>query len=432
MMASSDEAAIDRMCIQCDGPDCSAWGPSKRCSRCLRDYYCSKNCQIADWKEHKAYCKAPVKTSFEKIMASGVDEDKINAVLQTVGGTGDGDNIEAVNTECPICFATPPNNAVVLSACRHSFCYSCLFEWQKHVSLEASLNQRIRVGKSGTPCPYCKSTETEDVEEDLLHRADLLLVGVNLPVNSEKQKESLKKQALSCVDKVLMGKNAKMDAYVTKAKILLALGLHSEAMRAVDEAIDENEKRKAHPMLVLAEAAKAAEARGDMAEYYLKVVAIGEHQDKHSVPLSQLNNYAECKLIKCEALEAQNNFQEAFDLYMEVTKEMTKPIAGEDESKFHDTVYKSMVGFARCSYEMGKFEHAVTCSDGVMNIYRHRPNVHKYKALSLKKLGKIDEAITVMQRAILYETPWNIDTKHNAEVWQLYKELCAERDAQNS
>lgn len=32
----------------------------KRCSRCGSVYYCSKHCQIADWKTHKITCKVPI------------------------------------------------------------------------------------------------------------------------------------------------------------------------------------------------------------------------------------------------------------------------------------------------------------------------------------------------------------------------------------
>lgn len=32
-----------------------------RCGRCGVTYYCNKNCQIADWKEHKIICKQEAK-----------------------------------------------------------------------------------------------------------------------------------------------------------------------------------------------------------------------------------------------------------------------------------------------------------------------------------------------------------------------------------
>ena len=28
-----------------------------RCGKCLRVFYCSKECQVAGWREHKGYCE---------------------------------------------------------------------------------------------------------------------------------------------------------------------------------------------------------------------------------------------------------------------------------------------------------------------------------------------------------------------------------------
>ena len=437
-MASSEKEGaaafvVDRTCIQCDGPGCHNWAPSKRCSRCLRSYYCSRECQKADWKKgHGKHCKEPPKKKFDEFLVSS-GADRVNELWQSAFTSVAGDDDEALNTECPICFEALPENAVVLKACRHAFCPNCLIQWQKQQTVDQRIQQRQRlsVGEIVTPCPLCKNTETGDIEEDLLTKADLLLVGAKLPLNSEEQKESMRKRALNCIDKVLMAENAKMDAYVTKAKILLTLGRHSEAIEAADEAIEENEKRKSDPLVVLSFEAKAAKERGDTPEFKRIVCEIGEQMSNfHKAPLSLLNSYAECKLVKCVALENQNDFQGAFELYSEITDE-TK--ASDDESKTHDTIFECMVGLARCNYEMGKHKHAVVWSDGVIDLYRNRPNVHKYKALSLRELGRLDEAVKVMQCAVLYETPWNMDDEHNAEVWRLYKELCAERDgAQNS
>jgi hypothetical protein len=31
--------------------------PTSQCSRCLRIFYCSKECQVADWRRHKKSCR---------------------------------------------------------------------------------------------------------------------------------------------------------------------------------------------------------------------------------------------------------------------------------------------------------------------------------------------------------------------------------------
>ena len=42
-------AKVCRVCNLKDGV--------KACARCERVYYCSKNCQVSDWKRHKLTCK---------------------------------------------------------------------------------------------------------------------------------------------------------------------------------------------------------------------------------------------------------------------------------------------------------------------------------------------------------------------------------------
>eukprot|EP00979_Chaetoceros_neogracilis_P012534 scaffold3343_cov224-Chaetoceros_neogracile.AAC.1 len=62
-----------------------------------------------------------------------------------------------------------------------------------------------------------------------------------------------------------------------------------------------------------------------------------------------------------------------------------------------------------------------------MEYNRHFPNVHKYWALALKAQGNLKESVETMNRAVLYETPW--DNVHREEVFKFYLELKAELDA---
>lgn len=36
---------------------CNKRGKMKKCTQCKSTYYCSKECQIQDWKKHKKRCK---------------------------------------------------------------------------------------------------------------------------------------------------------------------------------------------------------------------------------------------------------------------------------------------------------------------------------------------------------------------------------------
>jgi len=52
------------ICIKCGKPS------TKRCSKCLHTYYCSRECQVKDWKSHKVSCISPLKQVDETISMS--------------------------------------------------------------------------------------------------------------------------------------------------------------------------------------------------------------------------------------------------------------------------------------------------------------------------------------------------------------------------
>jgi D-arabinose 1-dehydrogenase-like Zn-dependent alcohol dehydrogenase len=46
------QAAMLKVKFVCAGVECQS-PPTSQCSRCLRAFYCSKECQVADWRRHK-------------------------------------------------------------------------------------------------------------------------------------------------------------------------------------------------------------------------------------------------------------------------------------------------------------------------------------------------------------------------------------------
>jgi hypothetical protein len=52
-MADEDLPCLTK-CAVCDKKDCKLL----RCARCHFIAYCSRECQISDWKEHKPQCGA--------------------------------------------------------------------------------------------------------------------------------------------------------------------------------------------------------------------------------------------------------------------------------------------------------------------------------------------------------------------------------------
>jgi len=52
----SNLAAMLKEKFVCAGLECLK-PPTSQCSRCLRTFYCSKECQLADWRKHKKSCR---------------------------------------------------------------------------------------------------------------------------------------------------------------------------------------------------------------------------------------------------------------------------------------------------------------------------------------------------------------------------------------
>lgn len=86
-----------------------------------------------------------------------------------------------------------------------------------------------------------------------------------------------------------------------------------------------------------------------------------------------------------------------------------------DDLPYQDPISqrKVLMGLSRCFYEIGNYEASIGLGEGILEMNRHFPGVHKYIALSQKALGQRDEARKSMMRAILYEAPW--DDKNKAE-----------------
>lgn len=58
---------------------------------------------------------------------------------------------------------------------------------------------------------------------------------------------------------------------------------------------------------------------------------------------------------------------------------------------------------------MQDYDCAIYAEDLAVHMNRHFADVHEYIAKAHKAKGNVTEAIKTMQRAVLYETPWDIE-----------------------
>lgn len=416
MESNPDDLTVGfpRDCIECDGPNCSAKAPDKRCSRCRAVYYCSANCQKRDWKGHKPYC-LPVEDMRKKAQAKPKVLDPSELLQQ-------GDSVSVnPDQECPICLAAPIEQPVTLKSCQHSFCTKCMIEWQ---SQSERLQRQNSQNTAALSCPLCRS-DTENVEQGLMERASLLAGEANVRDLTPEGRTALRQEALACVDRVLASENTFLPAYFTKAEILLSLGDGAAAVEAIKMLREENEKRKEHPMAKLMKQVDEAEGRGDHVELQRLQEAVAElfEETKGDVPKTlKPGQLFHVHMLESKLYQFDKKWSEALDCLINALRCIDGP-----ESQSAVEQRKLWMGLAECAYKGGKYDMALSASEAALDMNRAFDQVHKHRALAFKALGKMDEAIDTMNRAVLYETPWNIENIRKNIA--LYNELVAERDA---
>jgi len=420
---SIDSVSISRDCIQCDG-GCGTANPSKRCTRCKAVYYCSLECQKLHWKQHKRFC-LPVPETIEKLRK---DDGYFNGKLQysdedvaflrtklDVERMGAGNSFETVtedkrktNTECSICFRDPIVAPVLVKGCCHAFCSSCLHKWQQQTQQNAldndnnlqnsvmimnlhdkSAPRRIRLSDPPSHCPTCRGEAGPGkVINALVAISQQCLEKVKTKGSNDRNSEEELVQVLAELDKVLGMKEqsgADFAIYASKAQILLFLSRPNDALACL--------------------------------------AAFDRVNDDKNWKNDSMDGSA-MRLLEAEAYIQLEDWETAMD------RSIPKAAGAMGASQFRQIHMLQ----AKCQYHLGKYDQAIRAIDGILQIwgprYRHYPGIRKYKALAEKAKGDVEAALTTMNQAVLYETPFEGALGGNAEPeasLDLYKQLLAER-----
>ena len=127
-------------------PICEAFskeGASKRCSRCMKSFYCSIACQTQHWKAgHKHKCvkaEQPSAATAAAMAAAAMPRPAAagGAAHGSGGGAGAGHD-----EECAICLDALQQPQTM--PCGHRFCRGCVASIRRHGAAEAQV------------CPLCR------------------------------------------------------------------------------------------------------------------------------------------------------------------------------------------------------------------------------------------------------------------------------------
>ena len=441
--------------ITCDGPNCQQTAPSKRCPSCFTAYYCSVDCQKRAWKDHQLFC-TPLDVMIEKqkelrpmesitdiLRENGLEmTNRSSSTITTEKRQKDGatrrqSNEEDAGDPCHICLSGIMKDPITMKNCKHSFCCNCIMTWQakskeRHHFMEATQqrqrqqettdihdnNRPTKASSTILACPVCRE-EMENLEESLLSHAISLATEANIRTLSEDDRMILRKEALSYANKVLDIPNCSIQAHFSKANILLSMRSYQKALEAIEELLDENKRRDNHPVLLLIQNKAETFDEGDSIEtserLQEEVLAAAQ---QHGMPATRIgsDHLFDVYVIQSEAYQGLEKWKEAMDSYEKAMLALDGPNSPPaiDQRKL-------FMGLAECAYKVKEYENAIAYANAAIEMNRHFPGIHRLKALALEKVGRLDEAIVTMNRAVLYETPWDEENQQN--VLALYNDL---------
>lgn len=203
------------------------------------------------------------------------------------------------------------------------------------------------------------------------------------------------------------------------AEILRSLGDPGAAIETHNRMAELDDQRQAEVVHVesLLQRAEAAETEGEEEDL------LDEAESLQKKTGNRLKGGAarlfDLKLLQAEAYQDMKEWEEAMRIYgsiLEVDDMVGSPIQ-----------YRQVfIGMSRSLYETSVYEKSIAAASAAIEMNPHFPGVYKFKALSQRAMGELDEAVQTMTRAVLYETPWDDDNK--AEALKLYDELANENE----
>jgi tetratricopeptide (TPR) repeat protein len=356
---------VSKKCITCDGPGCNQANPNNVCSGCRSVYYCSRECQRADWTKHKVDCMET------KYAADYFMSRKAKALTSERKTFHD-------KKPCYYCKRNPPVDPVFMDCDkRHVLCFDCLYDWQDEVDETGTID-----GWSLT-CS-CGKGDGVDVQIQAQEKGDIYMWYAELHPLCKHYRNKYLNYGLQEHEKILKLVPDHISSSYSTAILLKLIGRADEALKLYDN-IDS------------------------------WVRALGPDYNWLTRP--------DIALSRADALKELGRWREAMAIY----KHQQQVIENSDHKIDRYKKYLKHAipfGVADCMIGLGMYQEALDHIERTITILGRRVcRSHKLKALALKGLGDLDGAIETMNRGILYEDPFQ--SKNKIENFQFYEELCS-------
>lgn len=295
---------------------------------------------------------------------------------------------------CAICLEEKLSLPVKLD-CSHIFCLDCVAVYQQKLWREKCAYAH---------CPCCREP-LPDITEKALWRSSELLNDAEKCVLGSEQWQKYTELALKDINAVLKHEEESVNALALKVRCLTstdpetAIQLVSKALK-----IQERNEEFAEEMVALKECLDEPSSDDTIIGQYVANKRMNEirKQIPDGAYHLEREELFEMKLDKGDAFVYLEKWKEASYVYQDVFKD-----AGEDAC----IGQRATVGMCRCLYELGSYDLAIKMGSIVTVCDRTFVGAHKYIALSQKAKGDIDAAIRTMTQGVLYEAPWDQQTR---------------------
>jgi tetratricopeptide (TPR) repeat protein len=275
-------------------------------------------------------------------------------------------------------------------------------------------------------CPACRAT-TPDIVVSVLEVVQLHTIRANI---DKAEKWTHFEQALEHLDRLdqigALEKNQqqRLAALCTRGEVLMSLERWAEALEVFEECETLSEQGAQNMM-----------AMYKRAEDHEQALNEGRHEDAEKIfreitekkeggmimckmDMDQVRLYRNIAMCKAET----EDYEGALDVYkFKITPSMEHLSSmGYDREMPRESLLNSM-GMAKCLYHLQDYENAIKAGVGALEFDRSYRQVHKHIALSLRAIGKLEDAIKIMGMAVNYEAPW--DEQNRKINLELYQEL---------
>ena len=461
-------AKVSRTCLNCDA--CAAPNPQHECRRCCTVHYCSSNCLRA-LSKHECHDLATMRNALIGIQGAPTDVNDLSQAVNkdTCGICLCDPMVEpAVLPACKHAFCRPClkdwhalekfNSQVQCPTCRGVL----LFDESDDNPIEKAkiYGAQAMKAKAANAAPEkikdCCQRGLEELEgllsKDGYHNYRLLALFVKAEILLLEESQEGAQTALDVLDTLLEMDQENREKRAKLAKILD----RAEAERASDKAEEERLMKLAEEIAgpqgdqlgnilqnlvdVFLMQAQAHEQLGDWeAAKQIYNDILGLSQESRLPPTWMIGVFLSANVLVAAYLFGDTENDRYVDANTTIIVRQVAMTtlavsilygifgsflsAGSSSSsskskvlsfplELHTAAIRQQrqcyMKLIRCHYELKEYSKAIDTGSVAVHMNRRYAGVHEYIAKSYQAQGKLEEAKRTMQRAVIYETPWDV------------------------